>query len=316
MNHHVEMTTEMPMVGVVIPAYQAIAHLDQAIDSVEAQDYPRDRVQIVVVDDGSSDGTAEQAELRAAANPRMQLLRQANAGPSAARNLGIQACHGELIAFLDANDRWYPDKLRRQVELFQANPELGLVHSGGQFVDAAGRKRANWSRELQPIAGDALLDFFCDFCVLTSSVVVPRRCLDRVGHFDPTLRVGEDNELFLRLLAEYPAGCIDEPLLDCTLRADSFSRKDFDLDAHNELATLDRFRTTHPEFALRHRERIAERYGNFLYDYGYDLMEHGQRGRATLTLLRSLGWHPTLPTARALVRNFLPRSSSRSAATA
>lgn len=311
MNHHVYMTSEMPSVGVVIPAYQANAHLDHAIDSVEAQDYPRDRVHIVVVDDGSRDGTFELAEGRAAANPRIQVLRQANAGPSAARNLGIQACHGELVAFLDSDDRWYPDKLRRQVALFQANPKLGLVHSGCRFVDPAGHAQANWSRVLQPISGDALLEFFCDFCVLTSSVMVPRRCLDQVGHFDTSLRVGEDNELFLRLLAAYPAGCVEEPLLDRTIRADSLSRHDFDLDARNDLATLDRFLQTHPAFATRHRQRIAERYAGFLYDYGYDLMRHGQRGRAALALLRSLGWHLSLPTARALLRNLLPRSAWR-----
>lgn len=306
----------LPTVSVVIPAYQATAHLDQAIDSVEAQDYPPELVQIVVVDDGSRDATAELAECRAKANPRLQVLRQANAGPAAARNRGIQASDGELIAFLDSDDRWYPDKLRRQVELLQANPALGLVHGGCRFVDAAGQPQAKWSRKLRPIAGDALLDFFCDFCVLTSAMVVPRRCLDHVGHFDPALRVGEDNELILRLLAAFPAGCVDAPLLDRTIRADSLSREDFDLDARNDLATLDRFRQSHPEFAARHRHRIAERYARFLYDYGYDLMRHGHRRRAVVVLLRSWTWSPSLASARALVRSLLPRSAWRTASAA
>lgn len=316
MNLPAGMASGLPSVGVVIPAYKALAHLDQAIDSVEAQTYPAERVRIVVVDDGSRDGTAELADRRAAANPRLLVLRQENAGPAAARNLGILACHSDLIAFLDSDDRWYPEKLRRQVALFQANPGLGLVHGGCRFVDTAGQPMANWSRVLQPLAGDALLAFFCDFCILTSAVVVPRRCLDRVGLFDPSLRIGEDNELFLRLLAAYPAGCVDAPVLDRTIRADSLSRQDFDLDARNDLAILDRFLRGHPEFAARHRQRIAERYGRFLYDYGYDLMRHGHRYRAAVALLRSWGWQPSMAAARALVRSLLPRSAWRAASPA
>ena len=122
-----------PLVSVVIPAYNRAAYLAQAIDSVLAQTYTP--LEIIVVDDGSTDDTAQ---LAASYLPRIQLIRQANAGAAAARNSGIAQSHGELIALLDSDDRWLPDKLARQVPLF-ADQRVGLVHGGiRSFRDSDG----------------------------------------------------------------------------------------------------------------------------------------------------------------------------------
>lgn len=298
----------LPTVSVVIPTYNSLRYLSAAIASVQAQRYPPAKVQIVVVDDGSVDGSAEMADVHARSDSRILVLRQPNGGPAAARNRGIAASRGELIAFLDCDDTWEPSKLARQAALYQDDPELGLIHCGCTFVDADGAAVTDWVRRSRTDQGELLLEYFCDFFLITSAIIVPRHCLDAVGHFDESLRIGEDHDLFLRLLARYRVGCIALPLLNRTIRADSLSRQDFDLDAHNDLLILDRFLQAHPEFASQHAERIAARYASYLYEYGYGLLEHGKRPRARTMLLRSLRWQRSRAAITALIRSVMPRA--------
>ena len=106
-----------PRVSVIIPTYNRGWTLQAAMDSVLAQTYLD--FELIVVDDGSSDDTAE---ILAAYGPEVKRIRQANAGVSAARNTGIRAARGELVAFLDSDDRWLPDKLKVQVDFFAVRP--------------------------------------------------------------------------------------------------------------------------------------------------------------------------------------------------
>jgi glycosyltransferase involved in cell wall biosynthesis len=300
-----------PLVSVIIPAYNCARYLERAIESARRQRYPADRIEIVVVDDGSTDRTPQVAAEFAARDPRVVSLRQQNAGPAAARNRGIDAARGRLVAFLDADDTWAPDKLAEQAALFARDPELGLVHCGVRFVDAEGIPVGNWTRRTRIARGDILLDYVCDFFLITSAVMVPRRLLIEAGGFDESLRVGEDNDLFLRLLSRYRVDCVEAPLLNRTIRPDSLSREDFDLDARNDLLILDRFLALNPEFARRHRNRINQRYASYLYDYGYRLLETGQTRRARAVLLQSLRRRASLGAAKALLRSTLPPSAVR-----
>ena len=109
-------------ISVVVPAWNVERYLDAALDSALAQDPAP--TEILVVDDGSTDGTAEVAERR---GPPVRCLRREHRGPAAARNAGIRAARGRLLAFLDADDVWLPAKLGRQIEVLAARPELGIV---------------------------------------------------------------------------------------------------------------------------------------------------------------------------------------------
>lgn len=298
-----------PSISVVIPCYNGERFLQRAIASVQAQRYPRDRIQIVVVDDGSSDDSHRIACEMAERDPRILALRQANAGPAAARNFGIACSEGDLIAFLDCDDTWAPAKLVRQARRLRSDPALGLVHCTCRFVDVQGNEVHGWMRKSRNIEGYVLLDLFCELFLITSAVMVRRRCLEAVGGFDPTLRVGEDYDLFLRLAAHYPIGCVDEPLLNRTLRPDSLSRLDFDLDARNDLLILERFIKANPEFARRHHEQVQLRFASYLYDYGYRLLEGGQVPRARAVLAESIRRRPSMGAAKALVRSILPRAT-------
>jgi glycosyltransferase involved in cell wall biosynthesis len=311
MNKPLEPPDPTPLISVIVPAYNCARFLARALDSIRQQRYPADRIEIIIVDDGSIDATAAIAADYAERDRRVLLLRQANAGPAAARNRGIEASRGTLIAFLDSDDTWASDKLAEQAALLARDPRLGLVHCGVRFVDVYGNAVGKWVRQTRIARGDILLEFVCDFFLITSAVMVPRHCLDDVGLFDESLRVGEDNELFLRLLARYPVDCVEAPLLNRTIRADSLSRQDFDLDARVDLSILDRFLAAHPDFARRHRQRINARYASYLYAYGYRLLETGEVRRAQAALLRSLWRQPSLAAVKTLVRSALPDSALR-----
>ena len=176
-------------VSVVIPTYNCAARLVQALESVAAQTYARERIEIVVIDDGSGDDTAERvARFAAGAAPETRYVRQSNAGPAAARNHGLRLARGDAIAFLDADDRWQPDKLAAQLPLLGG--EVGLVYCGNSFVDADGQPLAGYVRTIPALRGDILLPLFCEFFLLTSAVVLPKPAIDAVGAFQRRLRRG------------------------------------------------------------------------------------------------------------------------------
>ena len=120
-------------VSVVTPCFNGARHLRDAIDGALAQTHPD--VELVVADDGSTD---ESVALASSYGPRLRLVRQPNAGPSAARNLALRHATGEFVALLDADDRFHPTKLARQVACLRARDDVGAVYCGWRLVDAQG----------------------------------------------------------------------------------------------------------------------------------------------------------------------------------
>jgi glycosyltransferase involved in cell wall biosynthesis len=132
----------MPTVTVIIPAFNVAAYLPAAVQSVLAQRYTD--FEVIIVDDGSRDATAEIA--RSYTDPRVRLVSQANRGLAGARNTGIRHARGEFIAFLDADDLWHPDKLGAHVALLTRHPEVGVSYSQSAFIDDAGQPLNYWQR--------------------------------------------------------------------------------------------------------------------------------------------------------------------------
>jgi hypothetical protein len=191
-------------VSVVIPAYNAAATLERAVLSALAQDRPA--LEIVIVDDGSTDETPR---VIAALGGRARALRQPNQGVSAARNAGIRAAAGDLIAFLDADDEWLAGKTRRQLELLERHPEAGLVYGQALRIDRQGRECGILPRDEGP---DSYPHLFHSNRIPTSTVIARREALQRAGGFNPGLRVAEDYDLWLRIAADVPFVGLREPV--------------------------------------------------------------------------------------------------------
>jgi glycosyltransferase involved in cell wall biosynthesis len=183
-----------PLVSVVIPAYDAEQFLAEAIESVLAQTYSP--VELIVVDDGSSDATAEVACGYAEA----KVIRQANAGPSAARNRGFAASRGELIVFHDSDDAMTPDKLEIQVGYLLEHPETGCVLGGQELMIEPGAELPFWAEGskapvVMPPRPPELAD---EPLVHPMAMVIRREAFELVGPFDESMRNAEDFDWMLR----------------------------------------------------------------------------------------------------------------------
>lgn len=191
-----------PVFTVAISTFDRPALLTQAIDSVLAQTY-RD-FEIVVVDNGSAPSTRAALEPYL---PRIRYARQENAGRAGGRNSAIALARGRYVAFLDDDDLWLPDKLERQSAAFERAPQAALVHGHVEVVDAQGRvltdltalHRRLWSDAHR--GGATYADYALDCRCFTSAAAVPRALLERVGGYDPSVRL-EDVDLYLRLALE------------------------------------------------------------------------------------------------------------------
>src|SRR3954452_15526172 len=132
--------TSTPRVSVLMPVHNAAAFVEEAVRALLAQDYPADRLHLIVVDDGSTDGTAAILDVLEAEHPdRVAVIHQANQGQVAAVNRAAQEADGELLAMLDADDVWPADKIAREVALLQGRPEVGLVYTDMCVIAADGQ---------------------------------------------------------------------------------------------------------------------------------------------------------------------------------
>jgi glycosyltransferase involved in cell wall biosynthesis len=173
------------LISVVICVYNGERFLAEAIDSAFAQEYRP--IEVIVVDDGSDDRSAEIAR----SYSDVRVLSQENTGPAAARNAGIDASAGAFLAFLDADDVMLPSKLREQASHLSAHPEVGYVLCRQKLIPDAGTDLPAWARR-DPIFGDP-------GGVQPTSGLVRRTVLERAGGFDPSLRTGEVMEWLSRL---------------------------------------------------------------------------------------------------------------------
>jgi GT2 family glycosyltransferase len=234
------------LVSVVIPSYNRAYCVAATIDSVLAQTYPQ--VEVLLVDDGSTDGTRELIASRFGHDSRVRYLPQPNQGVSAARNTGFRHARGEFVALLDSDDLWFPEKLAAQIALFRAHPEIGMVWSDMEAIDMQGRVLSTrylrqmysaWSYfrddelfatrarlgDLDSEATGSLADapvhtgtvysqMIMGSLVHTSAVVLRRERQRAVGGFNGRYRnLGEDYDFHLRTCQAGPVGFIDLPLI-------------------------------------------------------------------------------------------------------
>ncbi len=195
--------TAPPLVSIIIPTFNRAALLPRAIDSALRQTHPS--CEVIVVDDGSTDNTAL---IAAHYGDKIQYIRQSNAGASAARNRGVNEASGSLIAFLDSDDTWHPEKLARQAALF-TTAAIGAVHCAirVEHTDRAGTKGIYYP-------GDrlSLHDVLALRIPWPTAMMVRRDVLTEIGGFDETLVASEDWELCIRIAQKYSLVGIPEVL--------------------------------------------------------------------------------------------------------
>lgn len=207
-----------PIATVVIPCYNGAAFIRECVGSVLSQ--TRADIDVVIVDDGSTDGTAELVE-DTYDDPRIRIVRHGvNRGIAAARNTGILEARGEFIGFIDQDDLWFPDKIEKQLNAFaDCSADVGMVFSDVAMTDANGRRLGLGQAEFIPGninelgRRDLLRAYFLHNFITLITALVRRECFDTIGLLDERIRGGMDDfEFCLRLLGEYRVHCLLEPL--------------------------------------------------------------------------------------------------------
>lgn len=199
-----------PRVSVILPAYNRETLVARAIDSVLAQTYGD--FELIIVDDASKDGTRAVLETYRD-HPKVRLiLSDVNRGGSGARNLGIEAARGELIAFQDSDDVWLPHKLAAQVAALDANPKAGLCYCGSLFSSP---ERTYYIPEpvFARLEGDMSAEILRRNTTSTQVLVMRRAVLDKTGPFDATLKRFQDWDLMIRVAQETPFVFLPEPMV-------------------------------------------------------------------------------------------------------
>lgn len=276
-----------PLVSVIIPSYNYARYIGEAIDSVLSQTYRF--VEVVVVDNSSTDNTLEVLQ---GYGDSIRWIQQPNQGVSGSRNRGIAESRGELIAFLDADDVWLPEKLARQVELF-GDPRVGMVYCGLQYIDARGEPL---EQSVEGLRGRVLKKLALleppGIPACGSSAVVRREALEKVGGFDRELSISADWDMWRRIGSHFEIEFLPEPLV-LYRQHDSAMHLKIDVFEHDMLHA---FGTMFMDPAAREVHTLRRQcYANLYAQLSGSYLYVGRWGKSIRYGIRSaLSWPPRL----------------------
>jgi glycosyltransferase involved in cell wall biosynthesis len=298
----------MPAVSVITPAYNVAPYIAQTIESVLSQTFSD--LELIVVDDGSSDGTLDIASEYARRDARVQLLRQPNRGISAARNRALSVASGSHVAILDGDDLWLPGYLECQTAILAEHPEIDVVTGNAWFLGGPldGQPARPWPDRRDPPALGAML---ADETAVFIMSVIRRRVCEIVGGFDESMRTNEDYDFWIRAAL---AGCRfwrnDEPLGYYRRRGDSLSAGELQMlrgiirvlqkarpivSGRAELAVLETQLARFETERLAAEARASIEAGDFRAASEYLRALHRRRGGAALRVAGMMAkWAPPL----------------------
>ncbi|MBI3899535.1 MAG: glycosyltransferase [Gammaproteobacteria bacterium] len=328
-------SSALPLVSVVIPAYNGASTLAESLDSVLAQTYPN--IETVVVDDGSLDNTSE--VLRRYGD-KVRSIRQPNGGLASARNLGLKHACGDYIALLDADDICLPGRIALQVAFLEAHPELVLCSSDfsafdksgdiatsfiGEYYNSVGRRdggvaslfarRADIKPEASALttavpayAGNVYERVVEGNFIHPPTVLFRRSLVDTVGAFDGHLKNMCDYDWLIRVSRIGQVGYIDRPLIRYRLSESQMSGDRNQVVVKLDLVqVLANVRSADPELYARKRGEFRRRIGS-CYLSAADAQTDTKKAAAFGNLLRSLGYAVVdVTTLKVIIKLLLPR---------
>jgi glycosyltransferase involved in cell wall biosynthesis len=280
-------------VSAIIPVYNCERYVTAAIESVLAQTYPVH--EIIIVDDGSTDGT------RAVLEPyigRIRYMRQEKRGVAAARNNGIVHASGDFIAFLDADDLWLPDKLQLQMDFLCHHPQYGLVYSDMKTFDETGilHESVKIWLNMSPPSGWIFKELFAETLFACDATVFAKACVDRVGYFDESLAVGEDYNMWLRMARHFQIGYLDVPLTKYRQHGSMTSRrigKSLIGGVPWEVIAIEKVLNLNPQVVKDlGRYKVRKRISRPYYFLGCDRLMAGDHYEARRFFARALSYWP------------------------
>lgn len=296
----------MPQVSVVIPVYNSSKFLRETLGHVFAQTFKD--YEIVVVDDGSTDCSVSVLEEIAERYARLvRIISQSNQGAAAARNTGARAAQGQYLAFLDADDIWYPQKLCREVEVLEKDQEAIMVWSNWDVVDGAGRIVHSGfpAHQLTSCDGTPLTKLLGKEtrCVHLSAMLVRRTVFEQIGGFDPDVFPIEDYDLSFRLFNFGHCVFLKENLVAYRNHQEGVSKLGLLHGGEVFLRKIERFYASD----LDKQRLVNVLLGDLYADWGWQEITAGRCSEGRRRLIQSLGRNPAkFRTYSRLVRSCLP----------
>ncbi len=239
---------EQPLVSVTMPAYNAERFIAKSLQSALDQSYRN--LEILVVDDGSEDGTAKIVESFARRDARVRLIHQANQGVGGARNRGIEESKGDFIASLDADDLWAPEKLEKQVDcILRGGPEVGVVYCWCLYIDEEDRPTSRYAASAEE--GDVYLQMLCyNLLSCGSNALVRREVIQQCGLYRTDI-MREDLEFYLRIAERYDFKVVPEILVAYRQVKTSRSHHGYDRGVRGSEFIIDEALRRHPSVPAR-----------------------------------------------------------------
>jgi glycosyltransferase involved in cell wall biosynthesis len=282
----------MSRVSVVITCYDQEEYIGDAIGSVVQQSRYDAILEIIVVDDGSTDDSEAVIRNWTSRCEKIQYVYQENQGVSAARNEGIRRSSGDYIAFLDGDDLWCEDRLAPQLELAEKHPDIGLFYGDVySFEDDPADRTRGYCTRFEYDDEDVLPNlYFHGAPILTPTTLVQTDCFSEVGRFDPSLRQGEDRDMWLRVAAEYPIQHVGEPVALVRHGNESLST-DIDEKAKFMLQGADKMVELYPELDSLRKGRKAKIHSGL----ARNRLVSGNRTGAIKSALAAISHDPLTP---------------------
>lgn len=274
-----------PSVDVIIPTYNGLPYLREAVSSVLAQTHRN--LMLYVIDDGSTDNGRTEKYIKSLNDDRVRYFRKQNGGQATARNYGIKASDSPYVTFLDSDDIWEPDKLKLQIGYLDSHPEFGMVYGYHTLINEREEEvgKINYARE------GHLFNYLLGGNRISGSgsmAMIKRTVLDEIGLFREDFLIGEDWEMWLRISKKYQIGCVHRYIAKLRALPEGMQKDYLKMARGLEYMLpimLDELRPS-----LRGRARLS---AVCLYEASINYFLGGERAKARSTLFRALLYNPS-----------------------
>jgi hypothetical protein len=289
-----------PVITVIVPTYNAASFIEQTLSSVLKQTV--DALEVIVVDDGSSDNTCQIAD---GLDKRVQVIRQTRAGVCVARNRGLAQARGRYVCFLDHDDVWQRDKLAAQLQVFDQDSEVALVHTdywvwkqdaSGAFPAAQSMLEEHPTQELDTaISGWVYHHLLVDSFILTSTAMLRTDAVREVGGFDPELPYSEDWDLWLRMARRWRFSKLKGRFALYRQLPSQGSRKFREIDYRTQLIerAVATWGISSPDGQSHGAAAVRRQIGRFHAGYGLDCLKAGAVSRASQAFFKAWRCEPS-----------------------
>src|SRR3989338_223991 len=279
------MDEKNPKVSVLIPVYNAQNFIQRTINSALNQTFSD--LEVIVIDDGSRDKTPDIIRAMKERDSRINYFYQENQGLSNTRNRLAALAKGEFIAFLDHDDEWFPEKIEKQLKLFEKDNRIGLVFTYA-YIKKNGKIIATCFKERRPLRGHVFYQYLLsDNFAPLFTVLLPRKILIEFMPFSPDYEVNEEFDIFLKIARNYKFDYIDEPLAIYHIHGNNTIISKSKRFIEESFFILDDWIKNDPKIVNLFKAQLKKRWAQLYYKKGLDFLQNNNLSETKKAIITS-----------------------------